>query len=85
MFGSRSVHAKLPLVISFHSLVPFQALLCFQDGSIVETKSSGSYFMTSIKAYIRACPLCRTFRPFIEVIKYEPEDFISIIKTGFIY
>ena len=24
-------------------------------------------------------PLCRKFRPFIEVIKYEPEDFISTL------
>ena len=39
--------------------------------------SEGKYFMTSVKG--------RKFRPFIEVIKYEPEDFISIIKTGFIY
>ena len=25
-------------------------------------------------------PLCRKFCPFIQVIKYEPEDFISMIK-----
>ena len=29
-----------------------------------------------------ANPLCRKFRPFIEVIKYEPEDFISTSKLG---
>ena len=32
-----------------------------------------------------ASPLCMKFRPFIEVIKYEPEDFISIIKTSIFY
>ena len=32
-----------------------------------------------------ASPLCWKFRPFIEVIKYEHEDCISIIKTVFIY
>ena len=30
-------------------------------------------------------PLFQRYRPFIEVIKYKPEDFISNIKTGFIY
>ena len=35
--------------------------------------------------YIKGRYFGRKFRPFIEVIKYEPEDFISIIKTGFFY
>ena len=61
---------------------------------IVEIKSEGEYFMTSIKGwYFRwilnerssASPLCRKFHSFIEVIKYEPENFISIIKTSLIY
>ena len=30
-------------------------------------------------------PLCQKVRPFIEVIKCEPEDFISIIKAGLFY
>ena len=40
--------------------------------------------MTSIKGqYFRACALCRKFHPFIEVIKYEPEDF-SCYKDRFL-
>ena len=61
---------------------------------IVEIKSEGEYFMTSIKGryfqqIIYECcsesSLCWKFLPFIEVIMYEPEDFISIIKTSFFY
>ena len=60
----------------------------------VERKSEGEYFMTSIKGRYfwrimdearSASPLCRKFCPFIEVIKYEPEDFISIVKTSVFY
>ena len=60
----------------------------------VEIKSEGEYFMSCIKGrYFRrimdecgyTSPLCQKFSPFIEVIKYEPEDFISILKTSFIY
>ena len=60
----------------------------------MEIKSEGEYFMTSTEGrYFQQImdkrnsmsPLCQKFYPCIEVIKYEPEDFISIIKTGFIY
>ena len=44
--------------------------------------------MTSVKdgtSSSSASLLCRKLGPFIEVIQYDPEDFISIIKTSFIY
>ena len=45
----------------------------------------GLYFRQIKDERGSASPLCWKIRPFIEVIKYEPEDFISIIKTSLIY
>ena len=45
---------------------------------IIEMKSSGSYFMSSIKD--GTCGIHQKYRPFIEVIKYSPSDYISTSK-----
>ena len=48
----------------------------------IEIKSSGSYFMTSINGRNfrhNGRALRQKYRPFIEVIKYSPSDFISTI------
>ena len=49
------------------------------------TSIKGRYFHRIMDERSRASLLCQKYLPFIEAIKYEPEDFISVIKTGFIY
>ena len=59
---------------------------------IVEMKSDCEYFMTPIKgrsfwhnelALSHSSIICWKYRPFIEVMKYSPSDFISTVKLKF--
>ena len=49
------------------------------------TLIKGQYLQRIMDKRRSARPLCQKFRPFIEVIKYESDNIISIIKTGFFY
>ena len=67
-------------LLEFGSINIPQVKHCF----IVEIKSEGEYFMTSIKGqyFRRIMEVMLEVLSFFDVIKYEPEEFISIIKTS---